>query len=447
MKWPVSKIQIHPDRQRKEFNERDLEELKTSLSLRGQINPITVHSDGFLIAGERRLRAATALGWKEIEVNIFENLTKEEQEEIQLEENIRRSDLSWQEESSAVLKLHRMYRLREKDWTQVKSADRLGMTQFQLEKYLRTGIYLERDPEKIQHCSSLSAADNIIQRIRERAIEKETLKSNAPAVQTLETIFAPRAEVADTTVAEEIKKTTLIAADESIRQADFLVFAKEFTGSPFNFIHCDFPYGINIQKSDQMQSKKWNTYDDTPEVFWKLTEALFENRDRLIAPSAHVMFWYSMTYHTQIMNMLSDYSDLVVNPVPLIWMKSDGSGVLPDPKRGPRRTYESALIITRGDRYIIKAVNNAKDAPLGKKVHLSEKPQPVLRYFFQMFLDETSTVLDPSCGSGNALAVAEEFKVKSVLGLDLDPQSVELAKATLRKGRIYQKMDNLNVAG
>ncbi len=59
---------------------------------------------------------------------------------------------------------------------------------------------------------------------------------------------------------------------------------------------------------------------------------------------------------------------------------------------------------------------------------MSEKPKPVLRHFFRLFVDEYSTVLDPTCGSANALMVAEEMGAKQVLGLEIDKEFYELAK-------------------
>lgn len=444
MKVPIDFIRIPTNRQRKEFSERDLTLLSESISKRGLINPITIHVDGELIAGERRLRVIKELRWPEVEVRIFEKLDPKDREIIQLEENVRRKDLTWQEEATSFLKIHRLLKDQSSGWTQAMSADYLGITTKQLEPHIRVGVYLESDPTKISHCMTLTAADNIIYRLRDRAIEKETAKISDPLSATLDSLFKHE-DIPETTVSAEIKKPAIKKVDDDIVKADFLTWAGSYSGPPFNFLHCDFPYGVNIQSSDQMQSQSWDSYNDTPEIFWSLTTALFANRKRLIAPSAHVMFWFSMTYYNQLCHFLDDFEDLSYNPFPIIWMKSDGSGVLPDPKRGPRRIYETALIISRGDRFIVKPVSNAYAAPLGKKVHLSEKPQPVLRHFFQMFLDETSTVLDPSCGCGNALAVAEEFKVKSVFGLDVDTNSVELARGILRKGRVYEKLGKVEL--
>jgi DNA modification methylase len=120
------------------------------------------------------------------------------------------------------------------------------------------------------------------------------------------------------------------------------------------------------------------------------------------------------------------------NPFPLIWFKSDGSGIAPDPQRGPRQTYEAAIFASRGDRKITQEGCVANSFPYpGRRdgaIHASEKPYVMLRHFMRMVCDEYSLVLDPTCGSGNALKVAEDLGAPKVLGLEQLPEFYEIAK-------------------
>lgn len=81
-----------------------LEELQTSLQRHGLINPLTVrpgHAEDtyLLIAGERRLRAARALGWQTIQAHVLTGLNDIEAESIMMTENIQRENLSLLEEA------------------------------------------------------------------------------------------------------------------------------------------------------------------------------------------------------------------------------------------------------------------------------------------------------------------------------------------------------------
>ena len=72
----------------------NLEDLKDSLRTYGLLNPITINRRYELIAGERRLQAATQLGWTNIQANIVDNLTDIEQLEMELEENNQRKEFT-----------------------------------------------------------------------------------------------------------------------------------------------------------------------------------------------------------------------------------------------------------------------------------------------------------------------------------------------------------------
>jgi ParB-like chromosome segregation protein Spo0J len=100
---PISKIHVGARRRGKLGS---LVGLKTSLQRVGQIHPITVRLNGEvfeLVAGERRLRAAEALGWKKIRtrVGIFSD---DQLREIELDENTVRLDLTDLEASKARLR-------------------------------------------------------------------------------------------------------------------------------------------------------------------------------------------------------------------------------------------------------------------------------------------------------------------------------------------------------
>lgn len=75
----------------------NLEDLKDSLRRYGLLNPITLNSKYELIAGERRLEAAKAIGWTSINANIIDNITKLSQLEMELEENNQRKEFTDEE--------------------------------------------------------------------------------------------------------------------------------------------------------------------------------------------------------------------------------------------------------------------------------------------------------------------------------------------------------------
>ena len=141
-----------------------------------------------------------------------------------------------------------------------------------------------------------------------------------------------------------------------------------------------------------------------------------------------------MNHYEETFRLLNEETPFTIDPFPLIWHKSDGMGFLPDPNRGPRRTYETAFFGHSGDRKIVRAVSNSLSATTVADSHLSEKPQHVLSHFMRMLVDQHSSVLDPTCGSGSALRAAVALGAKHVLGLEINPEYARRAGLALAKG-------------
>jgi ParB family chromosome partitioning protein len=110
---PVGQIESNPFQPRKTFQPEELKELQESLKGNGLLQPITVRPSpkgkGYeLIAGERRLRAATALGWETIPA-VVKELSDQEILTLALVENLQRSDLNPIEEAEGYDQLIREF--------------------------------------------------------------------------------------------------------------------------------------------------------------------------------------------------------------------------------------------------------------------------------------------------------------------------------------------------
>jgi ParB family chromosome partitioning protein len=125
---PIRQIAPNPFQPRQEFNPEDLAELQESLKASGLLQPITVRrragKDGFeLIAGERRLRAATNLGWKEIP-SIIKEIDDRTILTFALIENLQRSDLNPIEEGEGYHQLSREFGLTQQQIAETVGKDR-----------------------------------------------------------------------------------------------------------------------------------------------------------------------------------------------------------------------------------------------------------------------------------------------------------------------------------
>lgn len=88
----------------------DLEDLKNSLRTYGLLNPITLTQEYILVAGERRLEAAKAIGWESINAVILNREVDDVCKlEMELEENNQRKEFT---EEELLKGYHRLERLR-----------------------------------------------------------------------------------------------------------------------------------------------------------------------------------------------------------------------------------------------------------------------------------------------------------------------------------------------
>lgn len=411
---PISSIWLDRDvRQRREFT---VDDLVGSIQSVGLINPPVVQRDGKLVAGERRWTACQVLGWTDIPVQFADTLDPIELHLIELEENLKRKDLTWQEEVDAVAKYHSLMKDRDVEWSVDKTADALNLSRAGTFDRLAVAKSIESGNVRVADAPKFSVASGIVKRDNERKKVSAVQRLAANEVEEGPTTPSVESDGAGTSQAMPAANAV------PLLNADFLDWASCYSGQPFNLIHCDFPYGVNADKHDQGQSSAQGGYADSPDIYWALVDTLREAMDNVVADSAHMIFWFSMDYYKET------YDELIamgwtVSPFPLVWHKSDNTGVLPDPNRGPRRTYETAFFCTRGDRFIVGAKANSVAHPgRDKSIHMSEKPKDMLRHFLAIVCDEHSRFLDPTCGSGNAVKVAQLLGASEVLGLELSEE-------------------------
>lgn len=109
----VADIRPNPFQPRTEFKPSEIEELKESIAANGLLQPITVRPAGAgfeLIAGERRLRAAMALGWQQISA-IVRPIDDRAALTLALVENLQRADLNPLEEAEGYQRLATEFQL------------------------------------------------------------------------------------------------------------------------------------------------------------------------------------------------------------------------------------------------------------------------------------------------------------------------------------------------
>lgn len=436
-------------RQRQEIGIDD--GLVDSIKRLGVLNPIIVEETSpgeyRLIAGERRLIHSAHAGLRDIPIRLVTDLSDLEKQIVELDENLRRKDFVWKEEAAAIGRIHGLYEQIADEageaWNATRTSEAIGIKPSLMTIYLR--VYNGRDNELVAKATGLREAYNILARKDERA-EADAIND---IVESNLAFLAPKAASLPASAAGAKSSPAapsgpnIVAPEISILNLPFDEWASTYTGPRFNLIHCDFPYGVGVFDGEMAGGDRHGGYADTADVYWALCASMAKHLDRIMSPSGHMLFWLSADI--DIMYKTKDFfranaPSLDFLGFPLIWLKSDNTGIVSDPQRRPRHIYEACLFASREDRKIVRTKADAYPAPTNKDVHPSTKPEPMLRHFMEMLVDENTRLLDPTCGSGAALRAAESLgaRPENVLGLELDATHCENARRALRNFRLLR---------
>lgn len=175
MELQLELVYPNPAQPRKAFN--DIDELASSISEKGLIQPIAVVKDGsgkyMIVSGERRFRAIDSLGLRTIKAHILQGTSKDI-EEISLVENIQRNDLTDFEVANFITTLWNSGQYNEKQ----DLAKAIGKTKSYVSKAL--GL-VKLDDEIIEDLSTnnhdigLSVLEEV-SRVKDPVVQKEVFE-------------------------------------------------------------------------------------------------------------------------------------------------------------------------------------------------------------------------------------------------------------------------------
>jgi len=406
MQIAVNKVLIPPDRQRTKVNESQIAELAVSIKTKSLLHPIVVtpidrvrfpdksHLDYQLVAGYRRLLATALLKEPLIEASLKENLTRLEMEEIELDENLMREQLSWQDEVKAKARLVDVRKELYGEGIR-EVADHVGESRGELWEDQRLARAMAIMPE-LAESKNKTQANNKLRLLTRR----QTLTEKAAS--------------------EQLPSSTAGGLDLSQRVflGDCLSVTKDW---PSESIHCvitDPPYGINL---DEGETKKGSThpviYDDDTYDIMDLTARVAKEAFRLLKEDTHAYFWFDVKAYGKIYRCLSE-AGFTVEAIPLVWVKP-GPGQVNHPDSRWGSGYEACFFCRKGKRPLLKQgqsnVLSHDTVPSKNKIHPVEKPTSLIRQLIETSTAPGEIILDFFGGSGStgeaALQLQRDFKL------------------------------------
>jgi len=411
MKIPIDSI-IIGERFRKEY--KDIPKLAESIKRIGLIHPILIDQDNTLVAGGRRLRAYIYLDREEIEVTLQTNLTELDKRIIELEENVQRENLDWQEVINSRAEIHRImverYESENKDedgfitgqegkqvnrWTQRQTADMLGIAEQTLANDLSHFNAMQSIP-------SLSDFDT--QQDSRRAFKKvtnyvETQQMLADGTLELPTDFDSEAMYQ---IGDALEGMSVLGEENPS-----ILFAE-----------VDTPYGIDL---DKLREGKINYEEWKKEEFEEKTTTAASLVFKTLAKDSWCIWWFAWAHYEVIKATLNSVG-FVLDKVPLIWNKQGHKHTSSRPDLYLARGYEQCFVCRKGTPVLPGAgrsnVFNYPPPDEGERIHPAQRPVGLIRDILRTFTIPGATVLSPFLGSGNTIIAAYQEEMKC-FGWDL----------------------------
>lgn len=445
----INEIRVE-DRQRIDLG--DIDDLAASLARYGLIQPIVVSQDKRLVAGGRRIAAAIKLGWQDIDVVFKEALTSDVLHEMELEENVRRKEMSWQERTLNIEQIHRLKKQRNAAegaaWGQRETAELLGVSVGNVNYCLAIARRLRADKTSpMWECGSLSDAWRLLIREEEDKVNAtlalESQQSSLLAeyggealatVETAEGIVKVDYDAEREKALEQYKKNPLndlakfdeyweYRKQRIVERENTMVISTRFhlcdsiefmNARPglFDHIVTDIPYGIDLDMLEQNNPHMGMNDIDTVEVEHdeeenkELMQRFFPAAFKATKENSFVVTWCDQMLW-QYMYDLATAAGFRVQRWPITWVKTH-SCMNSAAAYNFTKSTEIAMVCRKPGATLVDAATTCVVVASGDEMrkaigHPFAKPFEVWKFILDKVAFSGQTILEPFSGRGSGV--------------------------------------------
>lgn len=461
---------IIEDRYRKDYG--DVKDLALSIASNGLLHPVVVDSDNRLVAGGRRFAAFTllasgqvtgvdGLAFGEVPITRFGALDEGQRKLLELEENIRRKDTTWQEQVLGLYDYHKICHrkaLKRNDkWTQAMTGSLLNMDQGPVSTMLMVASALLKDKEDpIKDCANLSdAVRTLMQRKQDEAAQEQLKRINAKREQMLKDreLNSARVEVpADLTAVAGVSSvsgptstpssggdriTSLLSNSTGKKQlvtkeqiASFYYHGSALDLLPriasqttINHIICDPPYGIDMSNlSGANIARVEETHEVEPNK--QLLKAFLDVAYSSLAADGFLCMWYDLDHHEKLQEWAKQIGFKVCR-WPFTWCKSSPCSNQASQYNITKST-EVCMLLRKSEQSVIKTKQSRNwlvSTSASTSTHPFVKPFDIWKYLIETVSVEGQTIVDPFAGEGSSLAAS--FRLgRNPIGIEIDDKHI-----------------------
>lgn len=397
---------ISENRGREDYG--DLEQLAESIKTFGLIHPIVIDENKHLIVGGRRLAAHFLLGLPTIKCIYFNELSDQMKKEVELEENISRKDLTWQEEIRIKNELVKLKSSRlGKDWDSSKTSDIFNESSRTTRKDLELMDGVKKFPELLKEENKTTAATKL------RRLKDDRLRA--------------------------ITAQTSNFDSTGLYHGDCIEVMKSLPGSSVDLILFDPPFGESYDKKtteDGTWHECYGSYEDSLANAIVLVSEVLKESNRLLKDGAHMFMFFSLRLSTSSLFATAIHNaGLSYQEQPLFWLKSGNQNY--QPYHRFTINYEPIIFIWKGS----KPRDLAHEHPAAfshlldpDKKHPAQKPVALYKDLIELSAKLGEVVLDPTAGSGVSVATAKSLG-RRFIGIEKEERWYQLMLETVNQAK------------
>lgn len=435
---PIAECEVRK-RQRTTINASQLSELKEKVARHGLLHPPVFWHDKssgkwVLNAGERRFRVIQDLHREGRELRCDGQLIQRDyipitrlddlideigKFETELDENVLREELTWQDRVRAYADLHKMRQITNPTQSLRQTGDELVARGVESSAKAAEGeisqaviIAQHLDNDKIAQARNPAEAAALIYKQEEEKIMSVLVARRLARIPDSPTI--------------------------KLRQGDLTKVLPGLESDIADLILVDPPYGLGASSGGfRQRTVHHHNYEDTPENAKEIAKCVLSEGFRICKARANLFMFCDI----ELFDWLKTASaNMGWSPFrrPFIWRKSQSEGLAPWGGSGPRITTEFIFYATKGRRGLLTSPVDVLEVPRvsrAERLHAAEKPVELLKQIITFSTLPGDFVFDPCCGSGSTLVAAKETK-RQALGIELDKDYFNTAMANVFGGEV-----------
>lgn len=450
--FPVSKIN-DSGRYRKDMG--DLDGLADSIRTLGLIHPICINTKGILIAGGRRLAAMRdILKMTEVPITYFEFADEATLRILELEENIRRKQTTWQEEVLAIADVHSRHSINaaldSKKWTQKLTGELLNQSEAHISYALQLADLIRSGDKDILSAARMWDAINLLVKRRadesNKLVAKLTIPKGDPTAQAHallandlghgDDIFstAPTAPASGPAIggvsgslsddgempAAPANDSVVIPLSRMLLHGDALKLLAQFPDASVDHVITDWPYGIdmdNIQQSGGGLNVDSTRAEHDVSSNEALHAAIVPLIFRVLKPGGFFITWTDFAQWQRGLDLVESVG-FKAQRWPLTWVKTSHCQNM-SALVNFTKTTEIAMVCRKGNANLVNPQptshwiggNDAEAQLLG---HPFAKPFKLWEWLYSAVCLRGQTVLDPFAGRGSSTIAALQYGLSPV---------------------------------